>query len=141
MISNFRYSFATLANALYEEGKKDMAHKVLDRCMELSPQNRVPYNTSVIPLIQTYYSLDDTVKANEILSDFVSVIEQELTYYTDLQIFNPEKFQLISNEFQMNMSALYNLFSMANSFSQKEVADKVIAIMQRYDTGMSRYLR
>jgi len=85
--------------------------------------------------------LDDTVKANEILSDFVSVIEQELTYYTDLQIFNPEKFQLISNEFQMNMSALYNLFSMANSFSQKEVADKVIAIMQRYDTGMSRYLR
>jgi len=141
MISNFRYTFASLANALFEEGKTDSAHKVLDRCMELTPNDRVYFNTSVIPIIQTYYSLNDTVKANEILGTYLNILDQELVYYKDLQIFNPGKFQLISNDFQMNMSALYNLFSLSNSFQQKEMADKIIAIMDRYDSGMSGYLR
>ncbi len=141
MISNFRYSFASLANALFEEGKTDSASKVLDRCLELTPDERVPFNTSVIPLIQTYYSINDTVKANEILETYLVTLDQELVYYKDLQIFDPVKFQLLNNDFQMNMSALYNLFSLSSSFRQKEVADKVIQIMQRYDGGMSGFGR
>jgi hypothetical protein len=141
MISNFRYSFATLANALFEEGKADSARRVLDRCIQLTPDERVPYNTSVLPIIQTYFSLGDTVKALEILNKYLKTIDQELIYYKDLQLFSPEKFQLIGNDFQMDMSALYNLFGMANSFNQKETADKIIKIMERYDSGMSGLLR
>jgi len=141
MISNFRYSFASLANALYEEGQTEKAHIVLDRCMELSPNERVPYNTSVLPLIQTYYSLNDTAKANEIVNTYLIILDQEMVYYKDLQIFNPSKFQLLEGDFQMNMSALYNLFSMANTFQQQELSEKIIQIMERYDSGMSRFLR
>jgi hypothetical protein len=137
MISNFRYTFASLANALFEEGKTDSARKVLDRCMELTPDERVPYNMSVIPVIQTYYSLKDTGKANEVLSTYVNTLEQEMTYFKDLQIFSPSKFQLIANDFQMDMSALYNLYSLTTNSQQKELADRIIQIMQRYDSGMS----
>jgi hypothetical protein len=141
MISNFRYSFASLANALYEEGKTDSARKVLNRCMELTPDQRVPYNMSIIPVIQTYYSIRDTVKANEILGTYLNTIEQELTYFKDLQIFSPSTFPLIASDFQMDMSAMYNLFSLANTYQQKELADRIISIMQRYDGGMSGFLR
>lgn len=141
MISNFRYSFASLANALYEEGKADSARKVLDRCIELTPNERVPYNTSVIPLIQTYYSLGDSATANKILSDYLVILDQELTNFKDLQIFDSKRFVLLNSDFQMDMSALYNLFSMANTFEQKEIADKIVEIMQRYDAGMSGLFR
>jgi len=141
MISNFRYSFASLANALLEEGRKDSARAVLDRCIELAPDERIPYNTSVLPLIQTYYSLNDTLKANEIINTYLVSLDQELVYYKDLQMFNPEKFQLINNDFQMNMSALYNLFSLSNSFQQTEISEKIIAIMDKFESGMSGYLR
>ncbi len=141
MISNFRYTFASLANALYEEGKTDSAHQVLDLCMELSPNERVPYNTSVLPLIQAYYSLNDTISANEILITYLQTIEQEMNNYRDLQVFSPAKFQLSASDYQTDMSAMYNLFSMARSFNQKETADKVIEIMQRFDSGVSGLLR
>ena len=136
MLSNFRYSFATLANALFEEGKIDSAKKVLDRCIELTPNDRVPYNMSILPVIQTYYNIKETAKANEILSAYLNELDQELNYYKDMQIFDPYKFNLISSDYQMNMSAMYNLFSMSNTFQQKELTDKIMQIMQRYDTGM-----
>jgi hypothetical protein len=141
MISNFRYSFATLANALYEEGKVDSARKVLDRCIELTPHERIPYNMSILPVIQTYYSLNDTLKANEIMSTYLVELDQELTYFKDLQIFSPTSFQLIANDYQMNMSAMYNLFSMATTNQQNEMAEKVMKMMQGYDSGMPGLVR
>jgi hypothetical protein len=141
MLSNYRYTFATLANALLQEGRVDSAKMVLNRCNELIPQKRVPYNTSVIPLIQVYYNLNDTASANEMLHGYLGILEQELSYYNDLQIFNPERFQLMSSDFQMNLSALYNLYSLANSFKQSEMSDKIIQIMQRFDSGINGLLR
>lgn len=141
MISNFRYSFASLANGLIEEGKEDDAKKVLDRCRQLAPNSKVPFNTSVIPLIQAYYSLNDTTNANQLLNDYIKILDEELVYYTDLQLFNPRRFQLMASDYQMNMSALYNMFSLTNSFGQKETSDRIIEIMQRYDGGLSGFLR
>jgi hypothetical protein len=141
MISNFRYSFASLANALFEEGKIDSARKVLDKCIELTPNKRVPFNMSILPIIQTYYSIKDTEKANDVLGVYLNELDQELTYFKDLQMFDPAKFQLIANDFQMDMSALYNLFSLTNTFQQKEMSEKIMKIMQQYDSSMSNYMR
>jgi hypothetical protein len=141
MMSNFRYSFASLSNALQDEGKTDSAKKVLDKCMEIAPDSRVPYNTSILPVIQAYYGLGDTENAHSIMNGYINAIDQEMTYFRDLQIFNRAKFRLLESDFQMDMSALYNMYSMANANKQKEMADKVIAIMQKYDSGMSGLLR
>ncbi|MCB8999829.1 MAG: DUF2723 domain-containing protein [Bacteroidales bacterium] len=141
MVSNFRYTFASLANALFEEGRLDSARRVLDRCMELTPNERVPFNTSVIPLIQNYYSLKDTVKANEMIETYLTTLEQELAYYKDQQLFSPEKFQLTSGDYQMDLSAMYNLFSLANANDQKDLSKKILDTMGRYDGGMSGFLR
>jgi len=139
MISNFRYTFASLANALYEEGKTDSTRKVLNRCIELTPNDRIPYNMSIIPIIQIYYSIKDTTQANEVLITYLNTIEQEMAYYKDLQIFSPSKFQLIASDYQMNMSAMYNLHSLANANQQKEIADRIVLDIQHYDNGMSNF--
>ena len=47
MTMNFRNNFARLAMALIDEGKRDSAVKVLDRCLEIMPDETVPYNVFV----------------------------------------------------------------------------------------------
>ncbi|MGC9341988.1 MAG: protein O-mannosyl-transferase family [Bacteroidales bacterium] len=137
MLTNFRYTFASLANALLEEGKKDSALNVLDQCMELMPNDRVPYNAAIMPLIQVYYNLDQIEKANAIVSEFADMVDQELLYYEDLMDSKPSKFQLSANDFQFAGRNLMSLYSISANFGQTELSDKVMEMIQRHNAGFS----
>jgi hypothetical protein len=52
IISNYRNLFARLANALIDEGKKDSALTVLNKCMEIIPTSTVPANYFVAMMIE-----------------------------------------------------------------------------------------
>jgi tetratricopeptide (TPR) repeat protein len=84
MTMNFRNNFSRLAAALLTEGKRDQAKKVLDRCLEVMPDNTVPYNYFVLPIANLYYELGDKQKANEILSRLKKLTGDELAYYKTL---------------------------------------------------------
>ncbi|MCA1746479.1 MAG: hypothetical protein LC655_02185, partial [Bacteroidales bacterium] len=56
MTIKYRYTFATLAQALVREGDNEKAIEVLDYCMEHMPHEQIPFNFSVVPLIQSYYT-------------------------------------------------------------------------------------
>ncbi len=81
MTMNFRNIFARLANALLDEGKKDSAVKVLDRCFEIMPDSKMQYNLFVVPLAETYYKAGQKEKATKILSRLLEINKKELTYY------------------------------------------------------------
>ena len=136
MFSNFRYTFATLANALREDGKNDSAVVVLDKCQSLLPNHVFPYNASVIPIIQIYYELGETEKANDIVRDYSYILDQELAYFNDLQRFSPGRFSLLASDQNFSFRSLYNLFSITSSFGQEDLSDQMIMLVQKYDTGM-----
>ena len=137
MLSNFRYTFASLANALIDSGKEDSAKVVLEKCMRLMPNNVVPYNASVLPLIQIYYELNEFEKANTIATDLSYLLDQELAYFTDIRAFSPSKFSLVGSDYNFSIRSLYNLFSLARSFEQEEMANHMLMLVQKYDSGMS----
>ena len=137
MLTNFRYTFASLANALLEEGKQDSAKNVLDRCMELMPNNRVPYNAAIIPVIQIYYNMDETEIANGIVTEFAEMLDQELFYYEDLMDAEPRMFSLSRGDYQFAGRNLMSLFSLTNNFGQQEIGNSVMEKIRNHDLGFS----
>lgn len=133
MLTNFRYTFSTLANALLEEGRKDSALAVADRCMELMPMERVGYNAAIMPLIQIYYSLGEFEKANSISLEFGKMMEAELYYYEDLMNDKPTEFSLSANDYRFASRNLMSLFSISNSFNQVELSQQLMEMMSNHD--------
>ena len=141
MLTNFRYTFASLANGLYEEDKIDKARKVIDKAFELFPDDKVPFNMSIVPLLQVYYSIGDNEKANAITEKFSQNLDEELTYYKDIQLFSEAKFSSISNDYQMGMTGLYQLYTMTNQAEQKDISKKLEKLLIKHDPQMAGYLK
>ncbi|HYW95803.1 MAG TPA: DUF2723 domain-containing protein [Bacteroidales bacterium] len=133
MLTNFRYTFATLANALASEGKKDSANAVLDKCMKLMPNSRVPYNASMMPIIQIYYTMDEPEKANTIIREFSSMIDRELYYYEGLMNAKPNTFSLSEGDYRFATRNLLSMFSLANSFNQQDMAQELMTKLQAHN--------
>ena len=136
MMSNFRYAFAALSNALLEEAKKDSALMVLDRCMELMPNDRIPFNSAIIPVIQIYYNLGEFEKANDISRVFANTSDQSLTYYDALRLEKPGKFGLSSNEYQLASRNLMSLIQLANSYEQNDYANELIEMISNHENSL-----
>ncbi len=128
MLSNFRNSFARLAHALHAEGKADSAKAVLDRCTELMPHERVPYNYFTLPIIEGYYKVNQIEQANEIASKMLDVTNGHLTYYFGL----PSQFNSESVEYEkrLNMHILQELGRITKMYNQEELSQEIDDIFQ-----------
>jgi predicted Zn-dependent protease len=133
MLTNFRYSFASLASALIDENKVDSAIQVLDKAMELMPNSRVPYNYAIVPFIQFYYSVGEIEKANAIVREFAAMTDQELYYYEALSRRKPAKFSLSSTDFAYASRNLFSMFQIASEEQQQELADELMKMLQAHD--------
>jgi len=83
------YLFADLANALIKENKLDSAHKVLDRCVEVMPEENIPYDFSMASIASLYLKTGQPDKGKSIcekvLADYISTIEWILRLKPSLQ--------------------------------------------------------
>jgi hypothetical protein len=85
MLSNFRNNFASLAEALIEENKKDSAKIVLDKCLELMPNKTIRYDVFTISITESYYKLGEIEKANLITGILSDNVCNDLDYYMSLK--------------------------------------------------------
>ena len=81
MTMNFRNNFARLADALIMEKKFEKAENVLDRCIEIMPNEAIPYNYFNLPIADAYYRINKKDKGNEILMTLAENYFDELEYY------------------------------------------------------------
>jgi tetratricopeptide (TPR) repeat protein len=99
-VIKFRKTFVRLAEALTNEGKPDLAEKVLDRCMELAPHHKVPYDYFIsgitLPgkedamvrhtgIIEAYFKCGAIEKANKLIQEYSSILQQDMVYYNSLE--------------------------------------------------------
>ncbi len=84
MASNFRSNYMHLAESYLEEGKKDKAIEVMDKCISGIPNHNNPFNlfTYRMPLI--YYQAGANEKANEVAEIIVNNLVQEVDYYENM---------------------------------------------------------
>jgi len=132
-VIRFRSLYTRLAMRLLEEGDRDRAIEVLDRCMELAPSRVLPYDQYVtgitLPgregnvihhegIIEAYYLCGETEKANQILAEHYSNLGEEVLYYNAMK---PRHRSLIQRESNEAMYQMEELRILLQNFQQEEL--------------------
>ena len=137
-VIKFRKTFVRLAEALLKEGKKEKAVEVLDLCMKLSPNNKIPYDHFISGItynnrqnqapihfsgvIEAYYKCGEFEKANNLILEFAGILEQDLLYYHSLKDRFKSRFE---NEAYQSQSMYNELVYLADVYRQEEVLNKL----------------
>lgn len=132
-VIRFRSHYTRLALQLLEEGDRDRAVEVLDRCMELAPSHVLPYDQFItgitLPtreggvihhegIIEAYYLCGETEKANQILSEHFRDLMEDLQYYNAMKARHRSSIEREISEAMFQMEELKNLLQ---NFQQEEL--------------------
>ncbi len=129
MLGNFRSSFARLALQLIDENKPDSARKALDKCLEVIPDKVVPFNVYNVLLVEAYYRLGDTDKANLIANGIKNNVYQEMNYYISL---GTKYRNFLMYEKRIAFYTLDELRRMATTYKQEELRKEAEQKIQEY---------
>ena len=81
LVMNIRNNFSRLADQLIAEGDTTKAVNVLNRCIELMPNDKVEYNFFMLPIAENYYVCGQPDKAREVLNTMTQSFDEKLFYY------------------------------------------------------------
>ncbi len=129
MTMNFRNNFGRLANALIDEGEIEKALVVLDRCMEIMPQETIPFNYFVMPIVEAYYKAGAFEKGNNIATALLRSYEVELAYYFS---FEQKQRGMIDDDIQQALAVVQRIMRTADFFKQTELSKDANAVFVNY---------
>ncbi len=142
MSMNVRNSFVRLADGLLEQGKRDSAIAVLDRCNELVPNEKVTYNYFNLLMVESYYKAAHNLKnlttdslarevnifpaasqkGNEVVKIMAKNCEEELKYYFTLE---PRFRATVQEELQRSFYIMRELSNIASQYGEKALSEEV----------------
>ena len=136
-VIQFRKKYVRLAGSWLENGDTIKAEQVLDRCMELSPNSQLPYDYYIsglsypnssgkivkqIGVIETYYKCGAIDKANDILLEYLGILQQDLLYYEALSVGQKPRF---NNEFYQSRGVFEELLDLAERYDQNSLLTSI----------------
>jgi hypothetical protein len=129
MAVNLRLQMSTLAGTLLEEGKKDSARKVLDKCMEVMPERNVPYDGAMYFVVQTWFSAGGGDKCNALAKRVFDIYERELLYLYGIKKDQPARD--VSAPARQAASILQSLVQLCDQYKQVELSKQFKARFER----------
>ncbi|MFO7671542.1 MAG: DUF2723 domain-containing protein [Bacteroidales bacterium] len=141
MTIHYRYAFAVLAGALVDEGKLDSAKMVLDECMQHMPEETVPYNAGITPMIQGYFSTGDNTTANAMVEKYESQLVSELEYIKSLSGRRNPRFVKSDNDFLSAVRDINALRSMCLGYGEMDAARRLEEKLSVYGQDYERLFR
>lgn len=120
--NNYRAVFSRLAKALAREGQQEKAIEALDRCQEVIPFDKIPYEFNTLALVEAYYAADAHDKALELGERFYDVLVEETDYYNRQ---SPEMRRSLNQEIRRNAYAINRMGDMAQRAGQDDFYQKV----------------
>jgi hypothetical protein len=129
MTMNLRNNFHRLADALILEGKKDSALAVLDKCIEVVPDNCIPYDYFTIPIAEDYYKIGETEKANTIVSRLITIFDENLGYYFQ---FEGKRARVYDDDIQQNLYMIRKVTDVTRNNKQTELYTKATEVYNKY---------
>lgn len=139
-VIRFRNLHTRLALALLEQGDREKAVEVLDRCMELAPHRVLPYDQYVGGLtfpqrngktihhegiIEAYFMCGENDKANTLMNDYERILNERMVYFSSLK---PRYRQLVEQDEYEAQSQLEELRILRSQYGEEETLFE--------DTGM-----
>jgi tetratricopeptide (TPR) repeat protein len=131
-VTNLRLNFSRLAAVLLEQGDKEKAKAVLDRCVEKTVNDNAPSDLTLLQVAELYFKLNDAAGAENISKRMVEAYLQDLGYYASLET---EFWTGINQEAGRAMMVIQQIQQYANQYkaeSMKEYLDASVAQAQVY---------
>ena len=132
-----------MADGLLDQGKRDSAIAVLDRCNELVPNSKVTYNYFNLLMVESYYraahnlvksaTMDSlslgintfpaaTAKGNEVAKVMARNCEEELKYYFTLE---PRFRASVQDELQRSFYIMQELSNLSEHYGEKALSEDI----------------
>jgi hypothetical protein len=109
-----------LSTYLLYENKKDSAIKVLDKAMLEMPENQVPYDIFILPIIENYLKAGAIDKAKPIMKRTADVAIEYLNYIYSLP---DKKHKLLDVEKQQYLFMLQSILRNADQYKLNDITD------------------
>ncbi len=109
---NYRNIYYRLAEALINENKTDSAKTVLDKGVELFPDNILYFDVYMIPFVDYYYRLNEFEKGNNIAKVIVINLKNNKDNYNNISNYSGKS---------DNETALKMLKDLAEKYNQAEI--------------------
>ncbi len=130
-ILRVRYKFVQLANQLREEGDRERSLAVLDRIVEIMPQEQFPYNIFISSIAEAYYLNEATEKGNDLIEDYFNQLYQELDYLLSVQKSYGEA---LLEETNRTISIIQELLRITETYNQNELTQIIETRIQKLAT-------
>jgi len=134
MLSNYRNNFGRLADALISEGKADSAKIVLEKCLQLMPDEIIPYDIFTLSMIESYFRLNETEKALDMTNRLKDNTFDELDYLVSLD----KKYEeALSYEKRLNLHVLNELVRMMRENGRDDLREELESKFQDYIVALN----
>ncbi len=127
---SYRAVFTTLAEALVREGDNEKAIQVLDKCLEVLPENQVPYNINTVQLAELYFLAGATDKGEKLSRRLLEIFTENLDYYLNLK---PVFKKSADTEIRRNFYGLQIIQSYGERFNIPELAQDAKKELERLE--------
>jgi hypothetical protein len=128
-VIKLRNKFVRLADELIKLNKMDSARVALDRCMELMPHPKVPFDAFVPPIANAYFNCGAIDEGTALMRHHVDVLLEDLTYYYDLE---PESRATLDYEIRLSLQLLQEYSTYTNKFSLTDIGEEIEAEFSNY---------
>lgn len=122
MARTFRHMFVRLASELAEEGKKDKAIEVLDKCMKEIPTYNVPADLTSCNIAHLYASLGEKEKAEVLIDEIFEICKQYRVWNKNL---TKEQRKSASEDINERFDMMRYVAATAAKACSKEKADEI----------------
>lgn len=124
-VLNHRASFNTLAEALLAEGKTDKAREAVLKCLELMPDEAIPYDHFTVQQVSLLLALDEEEKAIEMAEILAQRSDEMLTYLYETG--TADRFEM-----QKNLIGLSELARAFRATDNTELANKYEQLFRKH---------
>jgi hypothetical protein len=121
-IVRLRTRFIQLAEELISKGDTTRAIEVLDRCIELTPHEQVPFDHTIIQIANAYYKCNQFGKGNALVNKLGELSDEKISYYLDQK---KEFINSIQDEILYNFQVLQNLVIISKNSNQTEISNRL----------------
>jgi hypothetical protein len=125
--ANYRDKFARLANAYMAEGNVAKAKEIANKCLELMPDNTIPYDYYSPQLVPALVAGGEKKKADQLLDTMTARSEQMLAYYS-----NKPDGSLFEDDMRGYLLGLQSVYRAAEISGDKARAEKAYGLMNQY---------
>lgn len=127
MVGNLRMQMSILAGALIQEGKNEKAKNVLDKCLEVMPDENIPYDAAIYTIAGAYYEIGEYKKANELAKKLFDIYEGDLKIYTTQK---PNRRNAYGRDINQAKEVLKRLVGMTQQYKQDELSKEFMNRIQ-----------